>query len=51
MVNNHMPLFNMSKNIVYMNSIEKRMNQFSIGYMINPKLHVNKVFRDKIENS
>ena len=25
------------------------MNQFAIGYMINPTLYVKKVFRDQVE--
>ena len=25
------------------------MNKFAIRYMVNPKLHVNKVFRDQLE--
>ena len=39
----------MSKNIIYMNSIEKRMNPFLIGYMVNPKLYINKAFRSQDE--
>ena len=30
----------MSKRFIYINSIEKCINQFAIGYMVNPKLHV-----------
>ena len=32
-----------------MDITEKRMNQFPIIYMINPRLNVNKVFRDQVE--
>ena len=32
-----------------MNSLEKHMNQFTIGYMVNPALNFNKVFRDQFE--
>ena len=41
----------MSKIIVYPYTTYKQINQFSIGYMINPSLHVNRVFREKIEKS
>ena len=34
-----------------MNSTEKRINQFSIVYMINSTLHVNKVFKEQVGNS
>ena len=27
----------------------KQINQFSIVYMINPSLHINKVFREQVE--
>ena len=41
----------MSKIIVYPYTTYKQINQFSIGYMINPSLHVNKAFREKNEKS
>ena len=44
-VNNHQPLLHMDKTFIYINNTEKLINQFSIGYMVNPKLHVQKVFR------
>ena len=34
-----------------MNSTEKRNNLFSIGYMINPTLYVNRAFRCQVENA
>ena len=34
-VNNYLTLLHMSKNFVYMNSIENYMNQFAIGFMVN----------------
>ena len=39
----------MTKIIVYINSTEKYMNQFAIGYMVNPKLNVNKVLIYQVE--
>ena len=35
--------------IYFINTAKERMNQFAIGYMTNPTLHVNKVFRDQVE--
>ena len=26
------------------------MNEFAIGYMVNPTLHVNKSFKEQVEN-
>ena len=31
-------------NFVYINSTNKRINEFTIGYIVNPTLHDNKVF-------
>ena len=43
-------LLHMSKILVCICAIVKRINSFSIGYMINTILHVNKVFREQVEN-
>ena len=40
-VYHHLPLLHMTKTFVYMNSREKCMNQFAMGYMVNPTLYVN----------
>ena len=50
-VNNGLPLLHMSNIFVYINTRDERINQFAIGYMINPTLHVNKVFRDQVKNA
>ena len=39
----------MSKIMVYFYATNGQMNQFEIGYMINPPLHINMVFREKFE--
>ena len=39
----------MSKEIVYINTIEELIRKFSIGYIINPELHANDVFIDQVE--
>ena len=38
----------MSKIIVYIYSTFKLINPFTIGYMVNPTLHVNKAFREQV---
>ena len=43
------PLIHMSKRLVYLYTTDKKINQFEIVYMINPSIHVNKVFREKVE--
>ena len=45
-VNNQQMLLHLYKNFVYINSTEKRINPFEIVYMVNPRLHINEVFRE-----
>ena len=40
-----LPLFHMAKHFICNNETEQRINDFTIGYMINPGLNVNKAFR------
>ena len=39
----------MSKIMVHIYLTDERINPFTIGYIINPSLHVNKVFREQFE--
>ena len=39
----------MSRRFIYINTTNEIINQFAIEYMINPTIHANKVFRDKVE--
>ena len=48
-VNHCQPILHMSKILVYIYTTYERINKFLIGYMINPTLHVNKVFREQVE--
>ena len=48
-VNHRQPLLNMSKRLVYLYTTDEHINQFEIGYIINPTLHDNKVFRKKLK--
>ena len=48
-VNHRQPIIHMSKITVYLYTTDEQMNKFAIGYMINPSLHVNRVFREEVE--
>ena len=48
-VNHPQPLLHMSKIMFLCYSTDETINQFSIGYMTNPSLNCNKVFREKAE--
>ena len=43
-VNHCQPILNMSKRMVYIYATDKKNYQFVIGYIINPSLHINKMF-------
>ena len=47
-VNHCSPLLNIYKNVFYINSTEKRMNQFAIGYLVNHTINVTKLFREQV---
>ena len=47
-VNHRLHILHISKILVYLYTKYKRMNTFSIGYMINLVLHVHKVFRYQV---
>ena len=46
----HPPLFHMDKRYILLNEKKQRINEFTIGYMINPGLNVNKAFIEQVEN-
>ena len=48
-VNYRQPLLQMYRILVYPFTTDELINQSSIGYMINPTLHVSKVFREQVE--
>ena len=35
--------------MVYLYATYGKINQYAIGYMINPSLHINKMFREQVE--
>ena len=43
--NHRLPLFHMAKRFIWINETKQRINEFTIGYMINPDLNFNKAFR------
>ena len=36
--------------MVYIYTTDEQINPFTIGYMINPPLHINQVLREQVEN-
>ena len=40
--NHRLPLLHMAKCFIWIEETGKHINDFEIGYMINPSLHVNK---------
>ena len=47
--NNCMPLSHMAKSYICIEEKNQRINEFSIGYMMNPNLNMNKVFREQVK--
>ena len=39
----------MAKMFLWIHETRERINEFSIGYMINPKLHINKSLKEQVE--
>ena len=46
--NNRPPLFHMSEHFIWINEKKRCINEFTIGYMINPGLNVNKAIREQV---
>ena len=47
--NCRMPLLHMSKIYIWVEETNQRINQFSIGYMMNPTLNRNRAFKDQVK--
>ena len=47
-INYFQPIIQMPKIMVYIFTRYEQINQFTIGYMINPSLHINKMFREQV---
>ena len=48
-VNHGIPILHMPKRMVYIYSTDNTVHKFAIGYMINPSLHINKIFKTQVE--
>ena len=48
--NNHcLPLSNMAKSYIWLLKKNQRINEFSIGYMMNQNMSMIKVFREQVK--
>ena len=45
--NHCLPFLHMAKHFTWIEETGKRINDFEIGYMINPSFHVNKTLKNK----
>ena len=48
--NHRLPFFHMDRCFIWLNEAKQRINEFTIGYMINTCLNVNKAFREQVQN-
>ena len=47
--NHRLPLFHMAKSFIWLNETKQYINKFTIVYMINPDLNINKSFREQVD--
>ena len=47
--NHLLPLSHMAKSYIWLEEKNQRINEFSIGYMMNPNLSINKAFKDQVK--
>ena len=47
--NNCLPLSHMDKSYIWIEETNQRINEFSIGYMMNPNLGINKSFKEQVK--
>ena len=50
MANWRMPLLHMSKSYIWIEETNQRINEFSFGYILNPTLYTNKVFKKQVKS-
>ena len=43
--NHRLPLSHIDKSYIWIEETKERINEFSIGYMINPTLNINRYFK------
>ena len=44
-----LPLSHMAKSYIWLEETNQRINEFSIGYMMNPNLSINKAFKEQVK--
>ena len=44
-----LPLSHMEKSYIWIEEKNKLIDEFSIGYMMNPNLSINKAFKDQVK--
>ena len=44
-----MPLLHMSKRYIWLEEANQRINEFSIGYIMNPTLYSKRAFKDQVK--
>ena len=47
--NHCLPLSHIAKSYIWLEEKNKRINEFSIGYMMNPNLSMNKVSTEQVK--
>ena len=47
--NHLLPLSHMAKSYIWLEAKKQRINEFYIGYMMNPNLSMNKAFREQVK--
>ena len=46
--NHFLPLSHMAKSYIWLKETKERINEFSIGYTINPTLNIKKAFKEQV---
>ena len=47
--NHRLPLSHMAKSYIWLEETNRRINELSIGYMMNPNLSINKAFKEQVK--
>ena len=47
--NHRLPLSHMTKSYIWLEETNQCINEFSIGYMMNPNLSINKAFKQQVK--
>ena len=47
--NHRLPLSHMAKSYIWIEETDQRINEFSIEYMMNPNLSINKYFKEQVK--